>query len=157
MSLSIEMKKSDTGKIREDQWKQRVYKYTGSHAEAFTNSIVTFQIRLCFLSAKAKYRKWIFINTSYGSISESPVAIEILLETLSVSAIHPDQRASKWVYFLLNCWLNPTVLQCKPNRNCSKKGPHTSPALILGMCWRHQEKAEDVWAPPLQGCLRGCE
>lgn len=61
----------------------------------FPNSIVTFQIWLCFLSAAAKYRKWIFINTSYALISESPVAIEILLETFSVSAIHSDQRASK--------------------------------------------------------------
>lgn len=54
-------------------------------------------------------------------MSESPVAIEIMLETMYVSAIRPDQKTFKWAYFLLNCLLNLQALQSKSDRNCSKK------------------------------------
>lgn len=74
----------------------------------FTNSIVTFQIWLCFLSAKAEYRKWIFINTNYVFFfSEGPVAIEILLETVSVSAIQSEMS------------LFSAELLAKPYRHCN--------------------------------------
>lgn len=83
--------------------KAEVYKYTKTTHKPFTNSTDKLQIWSCaFCQPKQKNREWIFIHSSYGFISESPVAIEIMLETMYVSAIQPDQRASKWAYFLLN-------------------------------------------------------
>lgn len=53
-------------------------------------------------------------------MSESLIATEIMLEAMYVSAIQPDQRISKWAYFLLTCWLNLQAWQSKRNRNTSK-------------------------------------
>lgn len=76
-------------------------------------------------------------------MSKSPVAIEIMLETMYVSAIQPDQRTSKWAYFLLNCWLNLQALQSKLIETALKKD-HTEPSSLIQNVLNRCEVTERV-------------
>lgn len=76
-------------------------------------------------------------------LCQKAVAIEIMLETMYVSAIQPDQKTFKWAYFLLNCLLNLQALQSKSDRNCSKKD-HTLPSSLIQNALNRLEVIERV-------------
>lgn len=108
MTLSREMKKSCKGKRKENQWKQREYKYTENHAQAL-HKFYSYIPNLAVLSISQSRIQKVDIHKHKLCIffSEGPVAIEILLETVSVSAIQ-----SKMSLF-------SAELLAKPYRHCN--------------------------------------